>query len=135
MDDVDLDTSRLRVPQAVTAIGWEIHFGQPKTAAGRRPIAPDPMTVAIVREHRKLMIERRLLVGDGFVDHGLAFCQPDGAPLPPEGVYQAFNGVPGATPCQTSHSTAFGTPGRQSPWSAVSTRAWFRSASATPTSR
>ena len=48
------------------------------------------MTVTIVREHRKLMLERRLLVGDGFVDHGLAFCQPDGAPLHPERVYQAF---------------------------------------------
>ena len=36
------------------------------------------------------MIERRLLVGDGLVDHGLAFCQPGGAPLHPERVYQAF---------------------------------------------
>ena len=89
-NDVDLDTSRLRVKQTVTAIGWEIHFGQPKTAAGRRPIALDPMTLAIAREHQKQMIERRLLVGDGFVDHGLVFCHPDGSPLHPERVYQAF---------------------------------------------
>ena len=37
--DVDVDTARARVTQTVSAIGWELHFGQPKTAAGRRPIA------------------------------------------------------------------------------------------------
>ena len=89
-NDVDLDTARARITQTVTAIGWQVHFGQPKTAAGRRPIALDPMTVSFVREHRKRMIERRLLVGDGFVDRGLMFCQPDGEPLHPERVYQTF---------------------------------------------
>jgi hypothetical protein len=33
--DIDFDTGRARVTQTVTAIGWEIHHGQPKTAAGR----------------------------------------------------------------------------------------------------
>jgi integrase len=88
--DVDLDTARARITQTVITISWKVHFGQPKTAAGRRPIALDPMTVGVMREHRKRMLERRLLVGDGFVDQGLVFCQPDGAPLHPERVYQAF---------------------------------------------
>lgn len=88
--DVDLDTARARVTQTVTAIGWEVHYGQPKTAAGRRPVALDPATVSLLREYRKRMLEQRLLVGDGFVDQGLVFCQPDGSPLHPERVYQAF---------------------------------------------
>ena len=79
-----------RVTQTVTAIGWEVHYGQPKTAAGRRPIALDPATVSLLREHRKRMLEQRLLVGDGFVDEGFVFCQPDGSPPHPERVYQAF---------------------------------------------
>ena len=44
--DIDFDTGRVRVTRTVTAIGWEIHHGQPKTAAGRRPVALDSATVA-----------------------------------------------------------------------------------------
>lgn len=88
--DVDLDMARARITQTVISISWKVHFGQPKTAAGRRPIALDPMTVGVMRDHRKRMLELRLLVGDGFVDQGLVFCHPDGSPLHPERVYQAF---------------------------------------------
>ena len=44
--DIDFDTGRVRVTRTVTTIGWEIHHGQPKTAAGRRPVALDSATVA-----------------------------------------------------------------------------------------
>ena len=37
--DVDLDLGRAQVLQTVVAIGWQIHFGQPKTQAGKRPVA------------------------------------------------------------------------------------------------
>ena len=36
------------------------------------------------------MLEQRLLVGSGFVDQDFVFCEPDGSPLHPERVYQAF---------------------------------------------
>jgi hypothetical protein len=36
------------------------------------------------------MLEQRLLVGAGFVDQDYVFCEPDGRPLHPERVYQAF---------------------------------------------
>ena len=88
--DSDLDTLRVRITQTLTSIAWTIHFSQPKTAAGPRPIALDPMTVSLLREHRKRMVEQRLIAGDGFVNRGLVFCLPDGSPHHPERVYQAF---------------------------------------------
>ena len=59
-------------------IGWQ------------RPIALDPITVGVLRVHRKRMRGRRILVGAGFVDQDFVFCEPDGSPLHPERVYQAF---------------------------------------------
>lgn len=88
--DVDLDTARAKITQTLISVGWKIHFGRPKTAAGRRPIALDAMTVGVMREHRRKMLERLLFVGSGFVDRGLVFCQPDGSPHHPERFYQAF---------------------------------------------
>lgn len=89
-NDVDFETRRAKVIQTVTAIGWEIHYGQPKTNAGRRGLALDPATIDVLKAHRKRMLEQRLLVGAGFVDRDLVFCQPDGEPHHPERVYQAF---------------------------------------------
>ena len=44
----------------------------------------DTGTVAILRTHRKAQNEERLLVGPGFVDHGLVLCRPDGGPYHPD---------------------------------------------------
>ncbi len=88
--DVDLDSGRARITHTLGTIGWQVVAGQPKTSAGRRPIALDPMTVGVLRDHRKRMLEQRLLVGAGFVDQDFVFSEPDGSPLHPERVYQAF---------------------------------------------
>jgi integrase len=89
-NDTDLDTKKVKIIQTVMAIGWEIHYGQPKTAAGRPAIVLDPGTVEVLRTHRKKMLEKRILVGPSFVDRDLVFCQPDGSPHHPERVYEAF---------------------------------------------
>jgi integrase len=86
-NDTDLDTKKVKIIQTVMSVGWEIHYGQPKTAAGRRPIVLDPGTVEVLRTHRTKMLEQRLLVGPGFVDQDLVFCQPDRSPYHPERVY------------------------------------------------
>jgi integrase len=88
--DVDLPAARVRITSTLGSIKWKVVAGQPKTSAGRRPIALDPVTVSVLREHRRQMLEQRLLVGAGFTDHDYVFCEPDGAPLHPERVYQAF---------------------------------------------
>jgi integrase len=88
--DVDLDHGRLRVVQTITQIRSKVTIGEPKTTSGRRSIALDEATVAVLREHRKAMLEERMLVGPDFSDEGLVFHQPDGACLRPDAVSAQF---------------------------------------------
>lgn len=88
--DLDLDAGRAAIRQTVIVVNHEIQLGQPKTAKGTRKIEMDAATVATLREHRKRQAAERLLVGGGWVDHGLVFCQPTGIPLHAERVSEAF---------------------------------------------
>lgn len=88
--DVDLDAGRLRVVQTITQVGSKVTIGEPKTAKGRRSIALDNGTVAVLRAHRKLMLEERLLVGPDFTDDGFVFHYPDGSNLRPDAVSGRF---------------------------------------------
>lgn len=88
--DIDLDAGRLRVVQTITQVRSKVAIGEPKTAKGRRSISLDDGTVAVLRAHRKLMLEERLLVGPDFNDEGLVFHYPDGACLRPDAVSAQF---------------------------------------------
>lgn len=88
--DVDLTKGRLRVVQTITQIRSQVNIGEPKTAHGRRSIALDSATVAVLRNHRKAVLEERVLVGTDFSDEGLVFHQPDGACLRPDAVSAQF---------------------------------------------
>jgi len=88
--DVDLDKGRVRVVQTITQIRSQVAVGEPKTAQGRRSIALDDATVSVLREHRKAMLEERLLVGSDFSDEGLVFHEPDGSKLRPDAVSGRF---------------------------------------------
>lgn len=69
----------------MTAIGWQIHIGQPKTQAGKRPVALDPLTVGVLRDHREALI-----ASGRNASEGLLFSDHDGGPVHPERMYQAF---------------------------------------------
>jgi integrase len=88
--DVDLDAGRLRVVQTVLSINGKISVSEPKTARGRRPVSLDPSTVAALREHRRLMLEERMVVAADHADEGLVFHRPDGSALRPETVSTTF---------------------------------------------
>ncbi len=88
--DVDLDAGRIRVVQTIIQVRSRVTVGEPKTARGRRPIALDAGTVAVLREHRRRSLEERMLVGADFVDQGLVFHHPDGGCLKPDAVSAAF---------------------------------------------
>ncbi|MDQ3691701.1 MAG: site-specific integrase [Chloroflexota bacterium] len=88
--DVDLDSGRAGIVQTIIQTGSTVSIGAPKTARGRRPIALDPATVAVLRQHRHRMLQERLLVGPDFNDLGLVFHQPDGSWLRPDAVSEAF---------------------------------------------
>jgi integrase len=88
--DIDLDAGRLRVVQTVLSINGKISVSEPKTARGRRPISLDPSTVAALREHRRRMLEERMVIAADHADEGLVFHRPDGSALRPETVSTTF---------------------------------------------
>lgn len=88
--DVDLDKGRLRIVQTITQTRSKVTIGEPKTSSGRRSIALDNATIDVLRDHRKAMLEERLLVGPDFSDEGLVFHHPDGACLRPDAVSAQF---------------------------------------------
>ena len=88
--DVDLDKGRLSVVQTITQTRSKVMIGEPKTSSGRRSIALDDATVGVLRDHRKAMLEERMLVGPDFSDEGLVFHHPDGACLRPDAVSAQF---------------------------------------------
>lgn len=64
--------------------------GQPKSQAGRRPIAlPDPL-VTVLRRHRKSQASERLLAGPMWEENDLVFSQVNGRPLDPDGHSKAW---------------------------------------------
>jgi len=67
-------------------------FKGPKSRAGRRwlPLA-QPAREAL-QAHRAVQLEEQAEFGDGYSDHGLVFCSPDGRPLRPGAVTTMFVG-------------------------------------------
>nr|WP_245730462.1 site-specific integrase [Micromonospora pallida] len=62
------------------------HRGEPKTAAGRRPVALDKRTAQVLRQHRRLQRDqqaRREATGKPWVDSGYVFVRKDGSPIHP----------------------------------------------------
>jgi integrase len=78
--DVDLDGAKLRVEQSLeqTKRGGLVTKA-PKTRHGRRTITLPSSTVAVLRDHWKATLERRLLLGQGKTDDdALVFATWDG---------------------------------------------------------
>ena len=88
--DLNLDTGRLRVVQTIIQTRSKVTIGEPKTASGRRPIAIDQGTVIVLRDHRRRMLEERLLTGRGSDEGDLVFHRPDGSWLHPDAVSDMF---------------------------------------------
>jgi integrase len=88
--DLNLTAGRMSIVQTVIAVNHEVRIGSPKTARGRRTVALDQGTVAVLRRHRQQQLAERLIMGAGFTDHGLLFCRPDGEPLHPERFSRTF---------------------------------------------
>ncbi|MCH7860955.1 MAG: site-specific integrase, partial [Proteobacteria bacterium] len=80
--DVDLDRGSLQITRTarrVTGIG--ITYSEPKTHRSRRPVALSSETVNVLREHRRVQVERRLELRRAYTDDGLVFASPTGQPL------------------------------------------------------
>ena len=89
--DLDLAAGRIAVRQSLVAVKGELIFSAPKTAKGRRNVALDERTVAVLKAHRKRVLEDRMTLGRGTPDaEGLVFTAPDGAPVNPESFSDHF---------------------------------------------
>jgi integrase len=82
--DVDLDGATLRVERSLEETKAGLRFKAPKTVHGRRSITISQSAVAVLREHRRQLLEVRLALGLGKPDgNTLLFSQADGSPMRP----------------------------------------------------
>ena len=87
--DVDFDSGRLHVRQAVVSVAYEIIVSTPKNHLAR-VIDLDPRTVEHLRLHRKRQLAERDLWGTNYEDNDLIICKENGTPLHPQTYSQAF---------------------------------------------
>ena len=80
-DDIDLDARTITVCRSVGRGTAGYYQKQPKSDAGRRTVELDGPLVDVLTAHRKAQLERRLMLGEGWHDHGLVFCEVDGSPI------------------------------------------------------
>ena len=81
--DVEVDQSRLAVVQALILVENKLTFSQPKTARGRRLVALDGETIAVLKAHRARQNAEKLALGAAYQDGGLVFAKEDGSPVHP----------------------------------------------------
>jgi len=82
--DIDLDAGTLRVVRAVSEAGRQAHIHEPKTKKGRRVVYLGERMVAVLREHRRAQLERRLAAGPEWeAGSDWVFCDERGRMLRP----------------------------------------------------
>lgn len=88
-DDIHFDTGRVEITQALISIGYELVSTRLKTSTSRRNVTLDPDTLAMLPDWRREQATELEAAG-AVNDHGLVFTRPDGKPLHPHTVSQAF---------------------------------------------
>src|SRR5262249_44070430 len=91
--DVDLDRGVTSVVHTITTVHGRPIESTTKTAKSRRRVSLDAASIAVLRAHRAAQRKDRLLVGAGWVDHGLVFCRYDGSPLHPDLITRRFRAL------------------------------------------
>ena len=74
----------------IVQYGWETGQAKPKTEESAATVALDAGTVAVLVEHRTRYRAERAAAGDGWVESGLVFTEPDGSSLHPADVTDRF---------------------------------------------
>ncbi|WP_018909471.1 tyrosine-type recombinase/integrase [Salinispora arenicola] len=84
--DIDLDYGVLTIERSRTTAGYAVVEGAPKTPAGRRAVALDKHTVAVLRAHRRRQLDDKAKAaadGTPWTDTGYVFTRTDGLPINP----------------------------------------------------
>ena len=75
--------------RSLTQRGTELAFAEPKTKRGRRSLALDERSLAILEAHRRRQLEERIALGLGRpAADGLVFTDPLGEPVKPDSFSQ-----------------------------------------------
>jgi integrase len=86
----DKETIRVRESLEETKAG--LRFKPPKSTAGVRDVKLPTIVANVLREHRKRLLERRLMLGQGkLTGEDLVFPAWDGSPQPPNAFGAAWN--------------------------------------------
>ena len=84
LTDLDLDIGTVRVCRSVEQTAAGLRIKEPKTEKGWRTLTIPANVIAVMKEHRREMLEARLKAGLGKPDADtLVFSEPDGSILPP----------------------------------------------------
>jgi integrase len=85
LSDIDLDGATVRIERSLEETRAGLRFKPPKTTHGKRTISLPSNAVAVLREHRRKLLETRLALGLGRPDDNtLLFGEVDGSPRRPD---------------------------------------------------
>src|ERR1035437_3314447 len=87
---VDMEGSRVAIRRALVPIDGKLVETEPKTKRGRRLIALDAETVAVLRQQAASQLAEQQALGDAWVDSGRVFTAESGAQLHPERISALF---------------------------------------------
>ena len=87
--DCDLEQGRIAIRRALVPIAHTVLVSEPKTARGKRSIALDERTVAVLKAHAARQPTERHCAKD-WTESGLVFTRPKGLALPPNSVSRCF---------------------------------------------
>ena len=88
--DLDLTTGRLRITRSLQAVDGTLRFVEPKTDRARREVTLPVFALEALKRHRTAQTQRRLRLGEGWVDGDLINDRGDGGPLHPDSFSTAF---------------------------------------------
>jgi integrase len=85
LSDVDLDSATVRIERSLEETNSGLRFKAPKTKRGKRTISLPSNAVAVLRDHRRKMLEARMALGLGKPGADtLLFGDVDGSPRRPD---------------------------------------------------
>ena len=87
--DCDLEQGRIAIRRALVPVARTVLVSEPKTARGKRSIALDERTVAVLKAHAARQLIERQSAKD-WSETGLVFTRSDGRALPPNSVSRWF---------------------------------------------
>ena len=92
--DIDLDAAVLKVTRVLHQLGdGSFIQSNPKTPKARRQVALLPSSCQVLRARRKIQQEESSALGLDITPETLVFSHPDGRPIRPDSVTQAFRRI------------------------------------------